>query len=122
MEAKDMYIKLEGLRLFARHGVLPQERTIGAEFTIDLKLKTDFSKAAATDELDGTLNYAEVFGCVKEVMSSPSLLLEHVCQRIAERLFDEFPSLMETEIRLFKQNPPMGADCDRVGVEVHYIR
>ena len=42
MKATSMYICLEGLKFFARHGVAPQETVVGANFTIDLKLKTNF--------------------------------------------------------------------------------
>lgn len=41
-----MYIHLKGLKLYAYHGVLPQENQVGAEYTIDLRLKTDFTQAA----------------------------------------------------------------------------
>ena len=105
MKATSMYICLEGLKFFARHGVAPQETVVGANFTIDLKLKTNFIHAAQ-----------------KEVMKTPSRLLEHVCERIAERLFHDFPVIEEIDIRLYKENPPMGADCQKVGVAVHYDR
>ena len=42
MKATSMYICLEGLKFFARHGVAPQETVVGANFTIDLKLKNKF--------------------------------------------------------------------------------
>lgn len=117
-----MYIYLEGMRYFACHGVDLQENTVGAYFTIDLKLKTDFSHAARTDDLPGTISYADVHAAVKEEMRTPSKLLEHVCERIAGRLFRDFPAIEEIDIRLSKENPPMGAECRNVGVEVHYTR
>lgn len=122
MKASSMYIYLEGIKLFARHGVDPQETIVGANFIVDLKLKTDFSHAAQTDELAGTVSYANVYTAVKEEMKNPSKLLEHVCERISKRLFQDFPTLEEIYIRLTKENPPMGADCKNVGVKVHYIR
>lgn len=122
MKASSMYIYLEGIKLFARHGVDPQETIVGANFIVDLKLKTDFSHAAQTDELAGTVSYADVYTAVKEEMKNPSKLLEHVCERISKRLFQDFPTLEEIYIRLTKENPPMGADCKNVGVKVHYIR
>ncbi|MDO4180742.1 MAG: dihydroneopterin aldolase [Bacteroidales bacterium] len=122
MKANSMYIYLEGVRIFARHGVLPQETQVGSYFTIDLRLKTDFSQAARTDELEGTISYADVHTVLKEEMQIPSKLLEHVCERIAQRLFHDFASIEEIHIRLSKENPPMGADCKNVGVEVHYTR
>lgn len=122
MTTKDMYIKLDGLKIFAHHGVLPQERVVGTEFIIDITLKTDFSKAAETDDLSYTLNYAEIFSAIKQEMAIPSKLLEHVSRRIAERLFHEFSNLSEIQVKLYKQNPPMGADADRIGVEAVYQR
>mgnify|MGYP002247402805 len=55
-------------------------------------------------------------------MKASSKLLEHVCERIGQRLFSEFPTIQEIIIRLSKENPPMGSDCRNVGVEVHYTR
>lgn len=117
-----MYIHLKGLKLYAYHGVLPQENQVGAEYTIDLRLKTDFTQAAETDRLEGTVNYAEVFNAVKKEMEIPSQLLEHVAWRIARRLLDDFPTISEVDIALYKQNPPMRADCSLVGVEATYLR
>lgn len=122
MKQSEMYIHLNGLKIYAFHGVLPQENKVGAEFTLNLRLKTDFSRASQTDDLNYTLNYAEVFQAVKEEMKIPSQLLEHVVQRIAERLFRDFSTLTEVKIALFKQNPPMGADCRETGVESTYTK
>lgn len=113
-----MYIHLKGLKLYAYHGVLPQENRVGAEYSINLRLKTDFSTAAETDQLEGTINYAEVFERVKQEMKISSQLLEHVAYRIARRLLHDFPTIEEIEIELYKQNPPMGADCEQVGISL----
>ena len=122
MQATDMYIRLEGLKIYAYHGVLPQENLVGAYYYIDLKLKTDFTHAAETDELEGTVSYADIFAAVKEEMAITSKLLEHVCQRIASRIFKDFPTIEAIDIRLSKENPPMGACAKSVGVEAHYVR
>ena len=122
MQATHMYIRLEGMKFYAYHGVLPQENLVGANYYIDLKLKTDFSHAAETDELEGTVNYADIHAAVKEEMRITSQLLEHVCQRIARRIFHYFPTIESIDISLFKENPPMGACAQRIGVEAHYIR
>ena len=122
MQATHMYIRLEGMKFYAYHGVLPQENLVGANYYIDLKLKTDFSHAAETDELEGTVNYADIHAAVKEEMHITSQLLEHVCQRIARRIFHDFPIIEAIDISLFKENPPMGACAQRIGVEAYYIR
>ena len=122
MQATDMYIRLEGLKIYAYHGVLPQENFVGAYYYIDLKLKTDFTHAAETDELEGTVSYADIFAVVKEEMAITSKLLEHVCQRIALRIFKDFPTIEAIDIRLSKENPPMGACAKSIGIEAHYVR
>lgn len=113
-----MYIHLKGIKLYAYHGVLTQENRVGAEYTINLQLKTDFSTAAKTDRLEGTVNYAEVYEAVKQEMKVPSQLLEHVAYRIACRLLHDFPMIEEAGIELYKQNPPMGAECEEVGISL----
>ena len=120
MKATDMYIRMEGMKFYAFHGVLPQENLIGAYFYVDLKLKTDFTRAAETDELEDTVSYADIHTAVKEEMSVPAKLLEHVCQRIAKRIFHDFPAIETIDIRLNKENPPMGACAKSIGVEAHY--
>lgn len=117
-----MYIELKGLQFYAFHGVLPQEKEVGSYFYLDLKLKTDFSKAAQTDCLEGTISYADIFEAAKEEMKTPSQLLENVCERIAQRLFEDFHRIEEMDIKLVKENPPMGACEKSIGVSVHYTR
>jgi len=111
-------ILINGLRLYAYHGVLPQERTVGAYFTIDLKLETDFTAAMNTDRLDGTISYAEVCDVVRKEMAIPSQLLEHVGGRIVKALHSQFPAVTAIQLRLIKENPPMGADVQGAGIEV----
>ena len=122
MKETEMYIHLQGLKLFAYHGVLPQENKVGAEYTINLSLKTDFSKAAENDRLEDTTDYSKVFDTVKKEMKVPSRLLEHVSYRIARHIFQDFPEITEIRIGLYKQNPPMGADCEQTGIESIYTK
>ena len=56
------------MKFYAFHGVLPQENLVGAYYHVDLKLKTDFTHAAETDELEDTVSYADIFTVVKEEM------------------------------------------------------
>ena len=112
-------ILLKEIRCYAYHGVAPQENLIGNEYIIDLKLKVDISKATRTDEVTDTVNYAEVHQVIKNEMAIPSKLLEHVSGRIIQKLFAQFPCIEEIELRLSKRNPPMGADIESAGIELH---
>lgn len=121
-ETMNSYIFLDNLRFFARHGVGEQETLVGNEFTVNLRLKVDISRAMQTDDVADTVSYADVYAAVKEEMELPSRLLEHVCGRIADRLFRDFPQIEEITLRLAKRNPPMGADIEAAGVELHISR
>lgn len=122
MKATSMNIRLDGLRIFAYHGVLPQENRVGAMYTINLRLTTDFLQASITDDLTHTVNYGNIYQTVKQEMQQPSKLLEHVIYRISQRIFEQYPSVSAIEISLYKENPPMEAECDKVGVEAQYTR
>lgn len=122
MKINSSYILLKEIRCYAYHGVAPQENLIGNEYIIDLKLKVDIGKAARTDEVTDTVNYAEVHQVIKEEMSVPSNLLEHVGGRMIQKLFDRFPCIEGIELRLSKRNPPMGADIESAGIELHCSR
>lgn len=122
MKINNSYILLKEIRCYAYHGVAPQENLIGNEYIIDLKLKVDISKVVQTDEVADTVNYAEVHQVIMAEMAVPSKLLEHVGGRIIEKLFQQFPALEEIELHLFKRNPPMGADVESAGIELHCSR
>ncbi len=121
MRVESSYIVLKEVRFHAFHGVMPQERKVGADFLLSLRLGYDISKAMQTDDVTDTLNYAEVYQLVKQEMEQPSALLEHVAGRIAQTLMQQFPAVKSIDLTLTKQNPPMGADCQGAGVELHLI-
>ena len=112
MKLMSSKIYLRNVRFHAFHGVLPQEGIVGNDYLVNLVLDYDFSSAMQTDELQGTLNYAEVYQKVREEMVVPSKLLEHVAGRIAHRLFSDFPEIQKLQLSITKVNPPMGADSD----------
>lgn len=121
MKIKNSCIFLNGLRFHAFHGVMPQERLTGNDYRVDLKIDFPLETAVGSDNVDDTLNYATVYAAVKEEMDVPTQLIERVAYRIADRLFRTFKAINEVEIKVEKCNPPMGADCEGAGVELHLI-
>ena len=115
-------VVLENLRFHAYHGVLPQERLTGNDYLVDVRIKYDFSKALESDDVEDTINYAEVFGIVSREMGVPSKLIEYVAGRIARGIFSRYPSVEEVFLKILKQNPPMGADCKGAGVTCTFVR
>ena len=109
------------VRFHAFHGVMPQERQVGADFVLDLKVGYPLAQAMQSDEVADTLNYAALYDLVAREMQQPSKLLEHVAGRIAEAISQAFPQTTSIDLVLTKQNPPMGADCEGASVEIHLI-
>ena len=121
MRITSSYIILRNVRFHAFHGVMPQERKVGADFLVNLRVGYPLEQAMQSDEVGDTLNYAALYEVVKAEMMQPSNLLEHVAGRIAEAIVKHFSQVTSIDLELTKQNPPMGADCDGAGVEIHLI-
>lgn len=115
------YVRLEKLRFRARHGVLPQERLVGGDFVVTLRIGYPWQAAIDTDYVADTLDYAAVYRRVASEMAEPSCLLEHVAGRIAKSLLHDFPKISSIDLWLTKTCPPMGADSEGAGVELHLI-
>ncbi len=113
-------IEINGLRLFARHGVLAQERAVGNMFELTVHLCYPIGQAMEEDDLAGTLNYAEAVEVAREVMAEPSALLEHVVWRLKNALLERFPLIEGGMIRLTKLTPPIPADLDGVAVRIEW--
>jgi dihydroneopterin aldolase len=112
------YIELKNMVFHAFHGVMEQERKVGNSFRVDLKLYLNLSKAAQSDNLDDTLNYADVYDLVKDEMTKPANLLEHVAGRIVQRIKQTFPKVKKVKIRLAKANPPISGEIEEAAVVI----
>ena len=111
-------IFIDRMRLYAYHGVMPQERQVGGWFIVSLRVHYNITRAIQTDCVDHTLNYADLSLLVENEMARPSQLLEHVVGRIANRVVEQYSEVTEVNIRLVKENPPMGVNCQGAGVEL----
>ncbi len=121
MKNNGSFVFIKDARFHAFHGVMAQEQKVGSDFLVSLRLGYDISKAMQTDKVSDTLNYADVYQLIKIEMQKPSALLEHVAGRIARTIFKQYPEVESIDLTLTKQNPPMGANCQGAGVELHLI-
>ncbi|MGN0221506.1 MAG: dihydroneopterin aldolase [Prevotella sp.] len=111
-------IVIKDIQLKAFHGVLPQERTVGGDFVVNVRVDYPFSPAMQSDSVEHTLNYADLYRLVHREMAVPSQLLEHVAGRILHAIRTEFPEAGRVELSVTKLNPPMGGQCAGAGVEL----
>ena len=120
MMLSDGYISLRNVRFHAFHGVLPQERQVGGDFLVTVRVGYPLERAMETDRVDDTLDYSALYALVEKEMAESSKLLEHVAGRIVKAVTASFPEVTSVDLELTKLNPPMGADCDGAAVEVHF--
>ena len=112
-------IHIDRLRIHAHHGVLPQERVVGADFFVSLRLQVEADEEAIRrDDISGTISYADVIDTVRQEMQTAANLLEHVALRIGNCLLQRFPRIKSLNIRIDKENPPTGTQSDAIGVSL----
>jgi 7,8-dihydroneopterin aldolase/epimerase/oxygenase len=109
-------ISLEGIEFFAYHGYYKEERKIGNKYAIDIIVEADLTEAAKTDSLKVTINYEKLYQIALSAMEQQSKLLEHIAERIIERVYEHFPGVMAVEVSVSKFNPPVGGVCHRAKV------
>lgn len=109
-----VYIK--DMRLHAFHGVLPQERTVGNDYVINVTVDYPWRHAAESDDVCDTLNYVVLANIIKQEMAAPSNLLEHVAMRIANSVKAKFALTSAISIDIRKIAPPISHVTEGCGV------
>lgn len=112
-------IILNGLEIFAHHGVLDEEKRDGQVFVIDAVLHLDLSSACASDRLEDTVNYAAAAELIGKVMTEQNDdLIERAAQRVVDALFAAYPALIQIDLTLKKPYAPMPVKLAYAGVEI----
>lgn len=111
-------IYLEDIKIYAYHGVLPEENIIGTYYILNTELHTDLWKAAESDDLNDTISYADVNEIIHNEMKIKSKLLEHVAGRIISRIHEKFPQIDYAKIKITKTTPPMKGEMQGAGIEL----
>lgn len=113
-------IELKGMKFYAYHGFYEQERDKGGWYIVDVSFNCPADAAIANDDITGTVNYEEVFSIVKEEMTIPSKLIEHLAGRILKRIKEEVKHVANAEVKLSKLEPPLDGNVESVNVNLTY--
>lgn len=112
-------IAIKGLEVFARHGLLAEERESGQLFKFDLSLWLGSCAACDNDDIEDTVDYAAVADCVTGAATAASYrLLERLAEVVAGELIKRFPRLDRVEVRVAKANPPISHVVKGIAVTV----
>jgi dihydroneopterin aldolase len=114
---------VQGMRFYGYHGVFPEENKLGQQFIVDLELALDLEQAAVADDLDSTVNYAELYALVKSITEGkPFKLIEALAGGIASEVLQAYTRVNEVAVRVTKPHPPFDVHFDGVTVELRRKR
>lgn len=116
-------ISVEGLEVFANHGVYPEENVLGQKFVVSLTLFAELGAAGRTDDLDKSIDYGTVCHLVDAYLRERTFkLIEAAAEGVASELLGKYPQLLGVRVRLEKPWAPIGLPLASVAVEIERVR
>jgi dihydroneopterin aldolase len=115
-------IEVNGIKVYAFHGCLPEESVIGGNYIVDLFVDTDFTASMQSDALIDTVDYVVLNKIVEEEMAIRSKLIEHVARRINERVLQTDARVERVGVSVRKLLPPINGDVEEVVVKLEMRR
>ena len=110
---------IKGLKLFAYHGVNPEEKENGQDFIFDIELYVNMNKACHSDNVEDTVSYAKVVKTVRRVFTAQKYdLLERCAEITAQAILDEYSEVLRVDLTLKKPQAPVNADFEYMGVNI----
>lgn len=112
-------ICIKGLEVFGKHGVLPEENTLGQKFVISATLFCDTRQAGRTDDLKDSVNYAQVSKLLKEETEGNVFqLVEALAWHLAKQVLLRFKQVQQVVVEVEKPWAPVQLLMDTVSVQI----
>ena len=103
----ETFLKIENIKLWARVGVLDEERKLGQLFSLDIFLWTDFDISTANDDIKKTIDYSELVEILKDQSKKIyCFTIEKYSKEILKIIDHEF-KVSKVKIILTKCKPPI---------------
>ena len=116
-------ILLGGMVFHGRHGVYAAERELGQKFAVDVALSLPLTQPALTGSLRDSVDYAAVYGCVRQVVQAEQYaLLEEVAWHIIAAVLTEWPAVLSVSARVKKPHVAVEGVVEYLGVEMERSR
>jgi len=108
-------ITVEGIRVFAYHGHLPEEAILGGHFIINVWVTADTIEVEKTDNLNHTVDYVRIIEIVKEQMAIRTDMIEVPAKRIVDAILP-LHKVKKVKVEVEKIQPPIDAAFDKISV------
>ena len=103
----ETYLKIKDIKLWARVGVLEEERELGQLFNLDVFLWSDFEKCSQNDDIKSTVDYSKLIDLLKyQSKNIYCFTIEKYSNEILKTIDKEF-KLSRIKIILTKCKPPI---------------
>ena len=116
------YLILSGLKFHSFIGHFDEEKFVGTNFEVDLKIKVDLLKAGKSDNLDDTLNNVEIYNEIKQIMQKKANLIENVAFLISDMLFEKYQKIEQISLIVKKTGTQIGGKLNFVATEFDFNR
>lgn len=110
-------IGLEGMIFNGPHGFYPEEEILGNDFSIDIYISVNTSRAAMMDDLGATVNYETVYLMVQAEMRKSAQLIETLADRIINRITEFYDKISGIKLIIRKLNPPLSGPVSAAYIE-----
>jgi dihydroneopterin aldolase len=110
-------ITVEGIRVYAYHGHLPEEATLGGHFIINVWVETDTSQVEVSDNLKHTVDYVKLIKIVKNQMEIRADMIEVPAKRIVDAILP-LNKVRKVTVEVEKVLPPISATFDKISVTI----
>lgn len=112
-------ILIRDLELFGKHGVLPEERSLGQKFVLDADLYLDLSEAGKEDDLTKTVHYGHLCEEMERVFQERDYqLIEAAASALAEHVLRNHPMVEKITLTLKKPWAPVKMNLAYPAVEI----
>ena len=116
MNSKVYKLLLKNIQFYGYHGVFPEERTLGQQFSVDIEII--FERKEIEDNLNTTINYAKLYDMVISIGTGKKFeLIETLADEIADLIFEKFPAI-SLKVKIKKPYPPLPGIIDSAEIEV----
>ena len=112
-------IRVSGIKAFGYHGVLPHEATEGQDFIVDLVVTLDLSAVSLSDDLQETINYADLAQIAHDnIVGERVQLIERLAGRIAEEISSAYSQITSVSVTVHKPHAPVTVDFEDISVTI----
>ena len=115
-------ISIVDLEVFAKHGVLPEENTLGQKFLVSMEIEAKINQnlidASAFDKIESTIDYSKVCQDIKSFMENHTFkLIETATIGLAQMVMKEYNQVKSVKVKVKKPWAPIGLPLDTVSFE-----